>query len=221
MGRKKKQVEEVIEIPQEEKVEEILETSKTKSSLTYTGKIKVTLKKGDKVYTTKTFKNAGRWPLFRFFDHCLRGEYNFAEQYRPKFIDLFYIENAGIVPSIGDGQADTTLYYFYNDNRMDRISLTSYPYLTTPAITYINNVPEAGIGSCSVTYKFNIPFTQLATTDETGINLICLYGKANQGIYYSPSCFFFVTDEYGNLGNLLEGLVEPGMKLSDYSLFIE
>ena len=238
MGRKKKQViqeEELTvnpkEVVEETKVEELEvkeeETSKvaTKSSFTYTGKVTVTIKKGDKPYFTKTYKNSGRWPLFKFFDYCLRGEFTVAEGLRPKFVDLFYLVNeGGVVPYITDEPLTPppyhTLNQFYTNGDMTRVSLTSYPYLTTPAMKEQDNTNTAGIGYNSITYKFNIPFTQLAATDN-GINLICLYGKNNQGIYDNPSCFFFIDDGNGNLGNLVADLIQPDMKLSDFSLYLE
>ena len=236
MGRKKQDViieEELNKEADSSKEESALEsTIRTTSSFTYTGKVKVSIKKGDKVYSTKTYKNAGRWPLFKFFDYALRGEYTQADFYRPKVVNLFYLDNAGVIPTINDSDNNPdvgsrvppyhTLFDFYEHDLMKKVSIIGYPYLTTPAVTEKDNTETAGIGFHSVTYKFNIPFTQIGDVSN-GINTICLYGKINQTDLANPSCFFFVEDpdHPGYFGNLLEDLIEEGMKLSDFSLLLE
>ena len=149
-----------------------------------------------------------------------------------KYVDLFYLENAGVIPTISDVDNNTpsslrvapyhTLYDFDSAGLLQRVSLLSYPYLTTPAVSEKDNRADAGIGSHSVTYKFNIPFTQIGDVNN-GINTICLYSNYNKGDLGNPSCFFFIDDGTGTntFGNLIEGLIKEGMTLSEFNLFLE
>ena len=119
MGRKKK-------ITEEPKKEVKVDTSS--NSFSYTGKINVSLKKGNKTCFTKQFKNKGRWPLFYFFNMCLRGDYKTADFYRPKFINAF---------------GDDTLIGYPEPTITDDISLNEgmKKYFNKEATTMVSSYP--------------------------------------------------------------------------------
>ena len=77
------------------KTNNIKSQNSSKQFLGYHGIVKVGLMKNNKLYSVKTFKNAGRWPLFYFFTSCLAGSYEDVDSLRPKFIDLFNYTGSG------------------------------------------------------------------------------------------------------------------------------
>lgn len=220
MGRKKKVV---VDEPKKE-----VTVTNSDSSFEYAGKINVTLKKGNKTYFTKQFKNKGRWPLFYFLNMCLKGDYSKASLYRPKYIDAFgntSWENQ-VPPNITDDDlTDVTIdKYFKTENR---VTVTSYPYLSVPdakaelksGSTYLN------IGTSNITYKFNIPFTQIIS--DKPINAFALYALPAQGNgrealsdVSNPCAFFFIINDQGKVVNLIEEL-DGSFVSDDYNLYIE
>lgn len=216
MGRKKK--------VQPKEAEPIISSD----AFSYSGKINVSLQKNGKNYFTKTYKNSGRWPLFYFLNICLRGDYEQADIYRPRFIDLFGLETltGQNVPTIIDPEENSVELHssnkystYFNDNT--RVSLMSYPYMSDPDVSVVNPAsnPNIQIGSSKVTYKFTIPFTQLnLNISNPTINAFTLTWK--QGNIQDANAFFFVLDENNKIANLLEGL--NGTQLGDeYNFYIE
>lgn len=186
------------------------------SYVTYFGDItvKVVDKKGVQKGKTKTFKNNGRWPLFSFLTTCLDGNYDTAENMRPRFINLFHADDAGAtVPNISDDRLSPEIKEFAKEDK--KRTLITYSYVENNI-----SVPAEGegqLGSSSITYKFTIPFAHINTSDD--INMICLYSKENYNVYENPSAFFFVKDieDKTKLGSLLSN--ETTNK--NYNLLIE
>ena len=58
-----------------------------KQSFSYEGSVKMQIQRNGKIVSTKTFKNSGRMPLFKFLCNCLAGVY--SEQSRPVKLKLF------------------------------------------------------------------------------------------------------------------------------------
>ena len=70
------------------------ETSQLNTSsqlVSYQGKIKLQVLKGDKVVATEYYSNNGLFPLFKFISLALAGQY--YEDLRPNKIALFYYNN--------------------------------------------------------------------------------------------------------------------------------
>ena len=63
--------------------------SASAATLEYSGKIKVSYCKGNKVVKSKTYSNTGCGPLFKFIALSLQGDYRMAEKYRPVKVKLF------------------------------------------------------------------------------------------------------------------------------------
>jgi len=213
MGRKKK--------AQPKEVEPVISAD----AFSYSGKINVSLQKNGKTYFTKTYKNSGRWPLFYFLNICLRGDYEQADIYRPRFIDLFGLETltGQNVPTIIDPETNGAELHSVNKystyfNNSTRVSLMSYPYMSDPDISVVNT-SDIQIGSSKITYKFTIPFTQLNLNNANPtINAFTLTWK--QGNFADANAFFFITDDQNKVVNLLAGL--NGAALGDeYNFYIE
>ena len=62
-------------------------TKRNSSSLVYSGKVKVQLYHGKKVYKTIKEKNSGKKPLFEFLANCLVG--NFYSNQRPLYLRAY------------------------------------------------------------------------------------------------------------------------------------
>ena len=217
MGRKKKS--QVEEPKKEIKVETPV------NSVSYTGVINVSLQKGKKTYFNKTFRNKGRWPLFYFLNMCLRGDYGNAELYRPKYINVFGNEDweGKEEPKIQDDDTSALITNYFTETC--RKTESSYPYFTLPDISV---KPETNIGTSSITYKFNIPFTQMS--DVHHINAFALYAepvKASTGDttarsdISNPCAFFFVLDEKTRkVINLLQDVTDQELG-DEYNLYIQ
>ena len=63
-------------------------TKKETSAISYTGKVKIQLLHGNKIYKTINGKNSGSIELFKFLAHALINQYEPME--RPKFLMLYY-----------------------------------------------------------------------------------------------------------------------------------
>ena len=215
MGRKKKTIESEKEIKIETPV----------NSFAYTGKINVSLKRGNKTCFSKQFKNKGRWPLFHFLNVCLSGNYSSADAFRPRYINAFGNQEweGKVEPVIDDsGTPGTTMIDYFNLNTKKTVS--SIPYLSIPDVETIRE--NVQIGSSFIKYKFNIPFSQIV--DKEHINAFALYAAPinNSGDLNKieqPCVFFFLKDENNNVINLLninpEDPIIPDSE--EYSIYIE
>lgn len=225
MGRKKKS--QVEEPKKEIKVETPV------NSVSYTGVINVSLQKGKKTYFNKTFRNKGRWPLFYFLNMCLRGDYGNAEMYRPKYINAFGNEDweGEPEPDISDENTSIRMSQYFSER--SRITVSSYPYMSLPDVEkeivrrQSDTNEPLNIGSSTITYKFNIPFTQI--TDIHHVNAFALYaapvksqaaGTTAIDDIENPCAFFFILDEDRNVINLMDGLEEADLG-DEYNLYIE
>ena len=184
MARKKKTVENPVE------TQIIIPTSN--SRIEYKGKIKVSIKKKDKVINSRNLNNSGRYPLFSFLAQCLLGNYKDAELNRPYSIVIYSIPKGTSISSIYTtiSQNENLKSYANNDTR---ITYGDFPVRTIPQLT----INTGGIGDAKVTYSFIIPFVHidLDKGKQNGINLICLYSRGNQSDLGNPSAFFIVADD--------------------------
>ena len=226
----------------------ITKNNKSSDIINYQGSIKVSVVRGDKVVRKKTFKNEGRWPLFRHLVECLRGNYEEAEGNRPIVLGLFSIpyndSSSGNIPTIREGEISSlsdkqkVSYYAKLDNsRLGSPGL----FMTQPKIEVEDT---KNIGSANITYTFLIPFSvisvkPLVASENTDwytegyrlepLNLVCLYGKNNcwltnkeddKPYYGNPSAYFFVTENNTRkLGSLIPKDITA--LSAEYSLKIE
>ena len=197
------------------------------NDIAYTGTVNVKILKKDQVYSSRTFKNSGRWPLFYFLAGCLAGDYLTMETFRPKYIDLFNITKDGGT-SVPEINSTTNLSDYFNTD--ERVSTNTYPYSSQPDISRkfdgANESEGVGIGEASATFKFMIPFTQLQSEGGVikDIKAVCLYCDYNKSNFPNPSAFFFVVDpdDPTTLTSLIENANEfNSAYINEYSLYIE
>jgi len=222
--------------------------------ISYEGKIKVSLVKNKKVYSEKIFYNNGRWPIFKNLTYSLAGNYTEADQWRPLVLDIYSVpegflddKKCPVIDSTStntdDPENDNWKVEWIGKGEIRRYAnkpnlVTSYhiQYYTTPETEH--DYAVNGIGSSSITYKFNVPFEslKLQKDDDTDwgeykvkpLNLVCLYAKANfpgldrytqSQTYGNPSAFFFIKDSTGTLTSLLPK--EITSNIGEYDLIIE
>lgn len=195
--------------------------NKKEDSLKYTGEIKVTIKKGKKTISSNKYKNSGRWPLFYFLNECLKGDYQIAENWKPRYVNLFEAGQVGApLPEIKDNGTNLNEIQSYTNTK---VSLITHPWAEDPDV---EKNESDGIGSSNIIYNFVIPFTHIDTSKK--VNLICLYCRNEFKNYGNPSMFFFVNGGEGHedsLGDILSDLRSNGNDISskdnEYNLFIE
>lgn len=226
MGRKKK----VVEKPQEVTI------SSPSNSFGYSGKINVSLKKGNRTYFKQEYKNHGRWPLFYFLNLCLAGNYNSADQYRPRFINVFDFNVNGEnlldkpVPTIRDNASSDGEKIGTYFNEENCVTLISYPVMSRPEVEHDPNQ----IGTSSITFKFTIPFTQIALKDSHHIEGFALYADqpaGNAGTLIDDTlltniknpCVYFFLNDGGSEPKVKDLLANVGQaNLGDeYNLYVE
>ena len=142
-------------------------TQKSKSDITYEGKVKVQLYHGKKVYKTIKEKNKGVWPLFNFFINCLMGNYYDAQ--RPMYLRVYNV-NAEAYIAGEEG----------NISERDEVTTTAIP------VRKVTAKPAAdGDAQASAIFEFLIPAATL--TDNGSGNLLVLFSTENRNMVSKPS----------------------------------
>lgn len=118
------------------------------------------------------------------------------------------------IPTLQTLDAPENLAAYFNESNCVSI-VRNVPYMDNPKDEYT----DSGIGSASVTYKFTVPFTQIAT--QKGVNILGLYSNTYND-HEDVAAFIMVEDSEhpGYFGNILTP-EELQMSLDDYNLYIE
>lgn len=195
-------------------VESTTLNSASTAALNYSGKIKISYCKGNKVLKSKTYSNAGCGPLFKFVAHCLQGDYRMAEKYRPTKIKLF--NNTSSDPSDWAWKDIKAITNFVSTN-------------TTSDIAVINDENGKIIGYKTILH-FLVPAVLIDKSNinsvfDTYINQICLY-SAKELDEEKCSAYFLLTktDEENNLewdGLKIQDIAENINILIDWEMSIK
>lgn len=149
-----------------------------KGGIGYEGKVTLTLKNNNLVLMSRTYKNSGTAELFNFLGHCLRGDYEAADDLLPTQVMLLYNKD-----------------YATTGTMSDKVERASKPvgYSQVPSKTDIDGVVK-------VTYNFEIPKTMIFED----FNQIALYSKNknlnntnNTTDVPSFSAYYFLTGPTG------------------------
>lgn len=146
------------------KKSEVKKENKNISSIGYQGKVKVEIKNGKSVVSSKEYHNHGTKKMFEFICNALAG--NFHSDQRPWQIKLFTVIGD---PKKSDEKADDYTTWKFTNNT----SISPYlPFAITPVVSSI------GAETASVTYSFRIPY--LFITADPGVKLykIALYSSS-------------------------------------------
>jgi len=195
-------------------------------SLVYKGDLNIQIKKGNKIIKTKKIKNSGRYPLFQFFVECLNGNYEFANSYRPQFLQIFNTKIEAIPlkdeweTSENKGANCVNMETFFNDT--NKVGLRTFTFYAIPDIE-LDPANNDQIGSASITYKFLIPFSHIKkdTNNKININCLALYSKENINTLHNPSTYVFIADDTGKkFENLISGIDDQTAD-KDFNIYIE
>lgn len=127
-------------------------SSINETSLSYSGKVKITLKQGDQVLSVKEYKNSGAAALFRFIGYCLAGNFTLAGRLRPFKIKLLQdTGDAGTPPNANTHYEERSIF----------IDLATAPEIVNSAV------------NCQVKFSFIFP---IANVNGSGANTIAIYG---------------------------------------------
>ena len=164
-------------------------------NLKYQGNICVKTLHGNKVISTKYFKNAGLPNLFKFISHALAG--NFYPELRPCKIQLFRFADA-------DNENNSPANFKWNEvwqtNKLKEAS-PFVVYDATPAVKLEN-------GEYKTTFRFKIPYHWLF---EKQYNVIGLFTEHD-----SPCAYYLFTADDNWANQVLDDEV-----VGNYSLVID
>lgn len=146
---------------------------KSTDKITYEGKVRVSVLKGKKTLSTKTYKNNGRWPLFSCIASCIAGDTSAIASNRPKFVSVYSVGDEG-------GAAPTDSFSSLISRGVPRLSMSKVMYASDPILSISDTTPEAVEGEASISFKFLIPYSQLdLSVSSQGVNMFVLYNKAD------------------------------------------
>lgn len=193
-------------------------------SLGYKGDLKIQIRKGNKVIKTKNIKNSGRYPLFQFFIECLNGNYDYANKFKPEFLQIFYTDKINLpkddewetIDNHGENTVNMSTFF----NSETKKGLRTFTYYSLPELELDAAVNDQ-IGSASITYKFLIPFSHIKKqANQVKINALALYSKNNVNTLSNPSTYVFISDEENKFINLIEDITSE-ISDKDYNIYIE
>lgn len=173
-----------------------LSTPTEKQELSYQGKVSVKVMHGNKIISTKTFKNKGMPNLFKFISHALAG--SFYSEMRPCKIKLFYTQTAveGDTPIFAPSD-----FKWDGDNSTSKQEISPYVvYDATPIVSYNEE-------SYETLFRFKIPFTWLFGNEY---NIVGLFNSKDEICAY----YLFTNNNEWDTQKLTEAA-------GNYSLIIE
>lgn len=198
---------------------------KSKDKISYEGKVKISLMKGNKIINTKTYHNEGTDNLFYGLVFSLMGDYASASAYRPTYLDLYTLGTKGTpVTNIIAKPRESNLLISNNKTSLSTIIFNSTPIIDKNKVSESSDKTIADYAT--ITYKFLIPYTQIDTAKDT--NCIALYGRDDGESAYLLAYIVVIqykadgtpiVDEDGN--NKLDNLIPSVDKANDYNLFVQ
>jgi hypothetical protein len=145
--------------------------SKYTANIGYSGKLKVSIKDGNKIIQTREYHNAGTDYLFTFLCYCLCGEFKASERIRPFKIKLYDRDDA----------------YFANEP----------PHVDNPVSGFVSiNGPgklDPSEGHVSANLHFLVPYSSISGQK---ICQVCLYGAdCSTGDEIKYSAYYYFADD--------------------------
>lgn len=178
-----------------------------KSSIHYTGKVTVELKKKNKTVNSKVLYNKGTPRLFEFLALGIAGDYASSNSLRPLYLNIYSTTKT-------------------NENLIDKSDFDNKVNLTKlSANTLVNVKPvldenQITIGY-SATLKFLIPLISVSIDPDLDhdkqLNLVGLFNSSevSEGL---PSAYVLVKDSDGVCSIIPDELFAVGVDLNDYIL---
>ena len=150
-----------------------------KQSFSYEGSVKMQIQRNGKTISTKTFKNSGRMPLFKFLCNCLAGVY--SEQSRPVKLKLFNYT----------GTRQPQLFEWDSEEIWQELEVASpfVNYTSSPVVK-----EDAENGNYSATYHFKINDTYIS---GNRVNVIAIYGSNAVDQKLEACAYFVLKNEAG------------------------
>lgn len=181
------------------------------SSTVYTGNVSVTVTRNGKVCSTYKTSNNGKWPLFVFLAFCSSGQYSEADDYRPKYIDMF---------SLGEEGTELVDPFNVSTSWQQRL-VTPIMLDTTPGINWesVTDRESDKVEGSTSTLKFTIPYSQI--TNKSDINFLCLRCESKKSEQKTVSAYIIVKEKDDNDNDVLGSLLPEEFKKDDYIINVE
>ena len=179
-----------------------------KSSIHYTGKVTVELKKKNKTVNSKVLYNKGTPRLFEFLALGIAGDYATSNSLRPLYLNI-YSTTKTTEDSIDE-----------NSDFDNKVNLTKLSANTLVNVKPVLDENQITIGY-SATLKFLIPLISVSIDPhldhDKQLNLVGLFNSSevSEGL---PSAYVLVQDSDGVCSIIPDELFADGVDLNDYIL---
>jgi len=187
----------------------VIESKKeNKSSIHYTGKVTVELKKKNKTVNSKVLYNKGTPRLFEFLALGIAGDYATSNSLRPLYLNI-YSTTKTTEDSIDE-----------NSDFDNKVNLTKLSANTLVNVKPVLDENQITIGY-SATLKFLIPLISVSIDPhldhDKQLNLVGLFNSSevSEGL---PSAYVLVQDNDGVCSIIPDELFADGVDLNDYIL---
>jgi hypothetical protein len=148
-------------------------------SIGYRGDVKISTYIGDYLISTKTYRNKGTLPLFRFLANCLAGNFPAAYHLRPYKLKLLKIDNSV------DNPENVKLPGDLLKTPENQVECTDFINLAAaPEISFTDN--ENG-SSCKVKFSYIFPYARLR---RSGANMVAIYGPGIED--FTEYCAYYL-----------------------------
>ena len=178
-----------------------------KSSIHYTGKVTVELKKKNKTVNSKVLYNKGTPRLFEFLALGIAGDYATSNSLRPLYLNIY-------------STTETNEDLIEDSDFANKVNLTKLSANTLVNVKPVLDENDFTIGY-SATLKFLIPLISVSIDPDaehnTQLNLVGLFNSSevSEGL---PSAYVLVKDSDGVCSIIPDELFADGVDLNDYIL---
>lgn len=164
------------------------------TSLSYRGDVKIATYIGKHLLSTKTYRNKGTLPLFRFLANCLAGNFPAAYTLRPYKIKLLKIptsDDAGAKEVSPDelNTAPNLLTELLASANSAEVECTDFINMAAAPEVIVQD--NNGSYTCKVSFSFVFPLSRLR---RNGANMVAIYGPGISS-FREYSAYYLLTQQ--------------------------
>jgi hypothetical protein len=164
------------------------------TAIGYRGDVKLSTYQGKYLLSSKTYRNEGALPLFRFLADCLAGNFPAAYKNRPYKIRLLKV--------MGEDPDNIVMPQALRENTSVDKHCSDFIMMTTAPEVIVSETSEGQ--SCKVSFSFTFPSSYVI---YSGANVVALYGPGvNNSAEYSA--YYKLTKQVAD-GDTIKNVWDP------------